>query len=359
MIGALFRLLAMGAMLAICAGVALVVYSALGNASLLGSWLPTDWAGPVSGSPQRVTFTVEPGQSAGAVGEELERRGLIRSPLIFRWEVESRGIGNKLEAGEYELSPSMSTAEIVAVLARGASRRGASLTVLEGWRVDQLALRMEELGMASAEDVMRRAHAPRDFGLIPPDPSARSLEGYLFPDTYEVDPKSDPNQLLEKMLAQFERRFGEQLRRKAESRGLSMHQAVVLASIVERETAISSERPLVASVYLNRLAMGMKLQADPTVQYALASLDLQRARSGGFWKKELTLDDLQVDSAFNTYQNTGLPPAPICNPGLDSLTAVVEPAQTRYLYFVARGDGSHVFAETSEEHLANVRRYGP
>jgi len=160
------------------------------------------------------------------------------------------------------------------------------------------------------------------------------------------------------MLAAFDTQVTPELRQAMQASDLTLHEAVTLASIVEREAVRPEERPLIAGVFLNRLRLGMSLGADPTVQYALAS-DPASVERFGFWKQGLTTEDLQVDSAYNTYVNGGLPPGPIANPGLASLEAVAHPAQTSYLYFVARQDGSHVFAETLEEHLRNVEEYQP
>ena len=161
---------------------------------------------------------------------------------------------------------------------------------------------------------------------------------------------------MRRMLAAFDAQATPELRQAIQASGLSLHEAVTLASIVEREAVLPEERPIIASVFLNRLRLGMPLEADPTVQYALAS-DPASVERFGFWKQGLTTEDLQVDSPYNTYVNGGLPPGPIANPGLASLEAVAHPAQTSYLYFVARNDGSHVFAETLEEHLRNVEKY--
>jgi UPF0755 protein len=354
---AIARLVAILISLVVCLGAGVFVYVSLGNVPPLGQLLPTDWDRPMSDTHQREAFQVKSGQSATAIGEELERRGLIRSSLAFRWEVQSKGVGAHLGAGDYELSPSMSTREIVAVLARGAASAGTRVTILEGWRADQVALRIEQFGLGQAELLLRIVRAPREHGLTPPDTGATTLEGYLFPETYEFEPGSRPDQILQAMIGQFNRRFDEALRGQAAGRGLTLGQAVTLASIIEREAAEPSERPIVASVFHNRLSVGMKLDADPTVQYAVDGLNLRAAATYGFWKRELTLDDLQVDSPYNTYRLAGLPPGPICSPGLDSLKAAVSPAQTRYLYFVARGDGTHAFAETEQEHQVNVQRY--
>jgi len=153
-----------------CAAAGLLVYSALGKQPLLGRFSQVGLDGPVGGSSEPQIFTIEPGQSASSIGEELQRRGLIRSSLAFRWQVESRGIGSKLGAGDYQLSPSMSTDEIVSVLAKGASRHGIILTIPEGWRAEQLAMHVEELHLGKAQDVVQLVRAPREYGLSPPDP---------------------------------------------------------------------------------------------------------------------------------------------------------------------------------------------
>ena len=354
---ALVRLFVLLLALALCAGVALVVYVALGQGPSIAGLVPTGLDGPVSTDPRRETFTIRAGQSAAEIGEELERRELIRSALAFRFEIESRGVGNKLGAGDYDLSPSMPTAEIVAVLARGAVAHGKGFTVIEGWRAEQIARRADELQVGRGEEILRLIQQPRENGLLPPDANATSLEGYLFPETYEFDPKATSRDIVETMLRQFDRRVDESLRAQAAVRGMTLAQIVTLASIVEREAAQPAERPLVASVFANRLAANMMLQADPTVQYAVASRDIQAAQEFAFWKRDLTQQDLRLASPYNTYQVAGLPPGPICNPGLDALRAAIAPAESKYFYFVARGDGSHAFAETLDEHVANVQRF--
>lgn len=306
-----------------------------------------------------MTFTVQPGQSAAQIGEELQARGLIRSALTFRTIVETRGVSAKIEAGDYQLSPSMTTSEVVTVLSRGASQSGIRVTIPEGWRAEQAAQKIEAVGIAPADTILDLVRSGAGLPLAEPPPPGQSLEGYLFPETYEVPQGASPRALLEMMTRQFDKAVTPKLRQQYAARGLTLHQAVTLASIVEREAAIPAEQPLIASVYLNRLARDIPLQADPTVQFAVASAHLAEALGFGFWKHELTLDDLRLASPYNTYVARGLPPGPICSPGLAALEAVANPADTDYLYFVARGDGSHVFARTDQEHAANVERYRP
>ena len=360
-------------------GVGVGVYGVLGDLPGTIRGVAARWDTPVSDDQTRRTFVVRPGQSAAEIGEELHGQGLIRSPFIFRMLVEGRGVGERIESGEYQLSPSMTTNEIVTVLARGAAQRGITLTIPEGWRAEQAAQKVEALGLGTAGEFMAvvragpaglprptaspgpgasgggatPANGPRLADLVP---AGQSLEGYLFPDTYEVAKDADVRMLVEMMTRQFERKFTPLLPRAASS-GLSAHQLVTLASIVERVAARPAEQPVIASVYLNRLKAGMPLQADPTVQFAVANANPGEALGFGFWKQELTAADLRINSPYNTYVNRGLPPGPICSPGAAAIEAVVNPAQTDYYYFVARGDGSHAFARTEPEHRANVERH--
>jgi UPF0755 protein len=231
-------------------------------------------------------------------------------------------------------------------------------TIPEGWRSEQIADRLQATGFASRDDFLRAVAAPAGvpgFDLLGNPPPPR-LEGYLFPETYQVPQPVAGTRAAEMMLRMFNQKVGDELRT-ASPGNLSSREVLILASIVEREAKVPAERPTIASVYLNRLAAGLPLQADPTVQYAVASHDGPAAAAYGYWKG-LEPADLQIDSPYNTYLNPGLPPGPICNPGEASIKAVLQPARTDYLYFVARTDGSgeHLFARTLEEHNANVTR---
>ncbi len=349
------------------------MYSVLGDLPAVLRGVAERWDAPVGADQTRQTFVVRPGQSAAEIGEELAGRGLIRSPLVFRMLVESRGVGSRIESGEYQLSPSMTTNEVVTVLSRGAVQRGLTLTIPEGWRAEQAAQKVEALGLGTAGEFMALVRAG-PAGLAAPAasdgsapvsgprlatviPTGQSLEGYLFPDTYEIDKQADMRTVVDTMTRQFERRFTPQFRERAAKSGLSIHEVVTLASIVEREAARPAEQPTIASVYLNRLKIDMPLQADPTVQFAVAQANLGEAVGFGFWKSELTAADLRLDSPYNTYVRRGLPPGPICSPGADAVEAVIQPAETEYYYFVARGDGSHAFARTEPEHQANVEHH--
>ncbi|MBX5489946.1 MAG: endolytic transglycosylase MltG [Chloroflexi bacterium] len=343
---------------ALIAGAALSVYAVAGR--VLGQ-LRDQIGGidaPVSDDPTPVLFRVEPGQSAAEIGRALEEQGLIRSARVFRILVERAGVGGQLAAGEYELRRSWSTSEIVDVLARGRVRRPAGLTIPEGWRAEEIAWKLDQQQPGAGARFLEIVYETDDYRATLGLDAGSSLEGFLFPDTYEWRPDQPVDVLVSKMVAQFLTRFDQGLREAAAARGLSLREVVTLASIVEREAAVPEERPLIAAVYLNRLAQGMPLQADPTVQYAVAAARVP-APGSLLWKSELSAEDLAKPSPYNTYARAGLPPGPICNPGLAALRAVVQPAATDALYFVARGDGTHVFAESADEHARNVQRYQP
>jgi UPF0755 protein len=308
--------------------------------------------------PALITVTIPPGSTAGDIGAQLQQLGLVRSSLFFRYAADQAGVGSDLAAGDYELSKSMSTTEIVQVLAKGEVKRGLVATIPEGWRSEQIADRLQATGFATRDDFLKAVAAPQSVPSVDvlPQPAVPRLEGYLFPETYQVPQQVSGSQAAELMVRMFTQRVGDEVRTPSDSK-LSPQDVITLASIVEREAKVASERPIIASVYLNRLAKDMPLQADPTVQYAVATRDGSAASGYDYWRA-LTPDDLTINSPYNTYVHSGLPPGPICNPGQASIQAVLQPAKTDYLYFVATTDGSgtHLFARTLDEHNANVAK---
>ena len=319
-------------------------------------------ADPSDGS--EVTFVIEPGESVSQVADSLQDAGLIRDATVFRRLAQYHGADSSIEAGVYALRPNMTMEEIMDELQHG---RIATITVTipEGWRSEEVAALLEESGIVPAEAFLQVVRGGIDvldttsygFLMDRPEGSPPGLEGYLFPDTYQFPKESEPTRVVEIMLQNWDRRVSADLREKAAARGMTLYEVVTLASIVEREAVVDEERATIAGVYLNRLARDMRLEADPTVQYALG----QDAATGRWWTP-LTTDQVQnTDSPYNTYRVEGLPPGPICNPGLAAIQAVVNPEPTDYIYFVANkraGDGSHVFALTFDEHVANVQQYG-
>ncbi|GIW05354.1 MAG: aminodeoxychorismate lyase [Dehalococcoidia bacterium] len=346
------------AVLALCACVTAAVVPMVSTEAGLGGVVEL-LDRPVALDPTPVEFTVEPGDDAGTIARRLKEQGLINDERVFRYLASSSGLGTAIQSGQYELSRDMTSRAILEKFARGEVRL-RTFTVPEGWQVPEVLVALEKQGVGSdaalAAALAQLTTAPPAGSLAAARPAGQSLEGYLFPETYRVSREVTPAEALNVMLRQLDVAFTPELRAAVAARGLTPHQALTLASIVEREAVKPEEQPIIAAVFLNRLRLGMPLQADPTVQFALAQDPVRRARDG-YWKKDLTVQDLAIDSPYNTYRVTGLPPGPICNPGLGALRAVAAPADVDYLYFVARPDGSHAFARTLAEHNANVARY--
>lgn len=307
---------------------------------------------------QSITFEVHQGESAALIATRLKSAGIIQSAELFQELTALEGLQNGLAAGQYQLSPHLPTAEVIAELHRG-NGTAFRVTIPEGKRIDEVAAILQQAGVVSAQaflNAVKNGHYTYDF--LADDPPGAGLEGYIFPDTYSFPKHNSAQAVVNTMLKDFGQRLTPALRTAFKQEGLTIHQAVTLASIVEREAEAPSERATIASVYFNRIHDGMFLDADPTVQFALAS-NPKNVAAYGWWKKNLTLPDLKVDSPYNTYIHTGLPPGPIANPGLASLEAVAHPASTNYLYFVAKGDGTHAFSETLAEQQANIAKYQP
>ncbi len=306
------------------------------------------------GTGQPVTFVVEEGISGSQIARDLEDARVISDRNRFEALAKLTGGSADLKAGCYVFAERTPAAEVIVRLREGITSL-ASLAVPEGRRVEEIGTALERVGITTTE-AWRTAldGAPRD--ILPEAPPGDSLNGYLFPATYPVECRADAPRMVEAMLEAFSARVTPELVEEAKTKGLSLHQVVTLASIVEREAAVRSEQPVIASVFLNRLDEGMPLQADPTVQYAIATT-APPAGDGTWWKSGLTEADLGFESPYNTYLHRGLPPGPIANPGIDAILAVIRPAKTDYLYFVAKGDGTHAFATTLAEHNANVERY--
>jgi UPF0755 protein len=306
--------------------------------------------------PTVVTFTVAAGEPFGAVAERLRSRGLIRDAATFGLLARRQGLDRGMQAGEHRLRRDMTAEEVLAGLqvARGASQR---VTLPEGRRAEETAQLLADAGLVDKGAFLALVGEGRATGVAAERPAGTGLEGYLFPDTYEFAPEAGAAAVLSKLLETFEARLTPELQAAAQAAGLSTYELVTLASIVERETGAPAERPQVARVYLNRLqAPPYLLNADPTVQYGLG----YQADTGSWWKRPLLLDDLRSESAYNSYVHPGLPPGPIASPGLAALEAVAHPADGPWMYFVANDvacDGTHVFAETYDEHLANIQQY--
>lgn len=282
------------------------------------------------GAPVRVE--IPEGLSARQTAQLLAERRVAPSSLVFRVFLKIAGLERSLKPGSYTLREGEWPWRVARRLTQGLTD-DVKVTIPEGFRASQIAERLEALGVADAKEFERVV-------------STRRLEGKLFASTYHFPPGYGAERAADKMVSEFMREIGAAYAAASPRPRLRLEEALVLASIVEREAVLKQERPVIAAVYLNRLRKRMPLQADPTVQYAL-----------GRWKKGLTKDDLALDSPYNTYRRLGLPPGPICSPGLESFLAVLRPAGTQALYFVADARGGHVFSETNEEHSEARRLY--
>jgi len=296
------------------------------------------------GAPAR-RLHVPVGANADSIGRDLQAMGLTRHALLFRVLARSRGVSGKLKAGEYSLQGPLTLGQVLDMLVRGEVVRRL-ITVPEGRTEAEIADIVKGQGLDRAAFL----EAAADTSLIRDlDPEARDLEGYLFPDTYDLPQTPDaPRALVHRMVQRFRAVVGPQLGAIRET-GLTIRQVVTLASIVELETGRPEERSRVAAVFLNRLHKGMLLQTDPSIIYAL--------KKAGRWDGDIRWADLKLDSPYNTYLHAGLPPGPIGCPGRESILAVIEPAPTKELYFVSRNDGTHEFNETLAAHNRAVDRY--
>ena len=312
-----------------------------------GVWAYVNLGRPFKGYEGAEQFVEIPaGRGLSGIGKSLADAGVVRSSETFRLALWLSGSGRRLQAGEYRFDRPLTAAEVVDKLAKGEVYVRA-VTFREGLTVREMAVVFETSGFGTAADFIA---ASKNASLITDlDPEARDLEGYLFPDTYTLPRSTTAVQLVERMVNRFQKAATPELREAATARGLSLRQLVTLASLVEKETAKAEERPVVSGVYTNRLKIGMGLQCDPTVIYALML--------AGRYDGNIRKGDLQIDSPYNTYRYAGLPPGPIAAPGEASLHAAANPADVPYLYFVSRNDGSHVFSTTLDEHNRNVNEF--
>lgn len=299
-----------------------------------------------------VRFEIEPGETVSHVASALQKNQLIPDAQSFRDYLVYSGLDSSLRSGAYRVPSGLSPVQLAFSFQSGEYLE-LTFSTIPGWRSEEVAASLSSSGLsASPVEFLSIVRNP-PASLVPPSLGPlTSLEGFLFPGQYPLPRDAGAGDVIQVMLAQFDRKVDSNTRVAISAQGLTLTEAVTLASIVEKEAILDSEKPLIASVFLNRLRAGMPLQSDATVQYALAN----QPGAGVWWKSPLSASDLKVDSPFNTYLHPGLPPSPICNPGLPSIEAVAHPASTDYLYFRAKCDGSgeHAFSKTYEEQLANA-----
>ncbi len=323
---------------------------ALAGTAILGKLYFNALITPVDPSKKgsEVVLNIPPNASGAYISHKLYQAGLTRGPEVFKLYARYKGITGKLKPGKYVFNPAQPLEEIAAALVAGPPDK-ITFTVPEGYNFRQLVDMLSGRGLIDRGKFISLV-SQEDFNypfLEGVTPNGQRLEGYLFPDTYHIGSRTTEKEIIEMML----KRFKDELLKinfteKTSRLGLSIHEAVTLASMVEREARVDSERPLIAGVMLNRLQRGMMLQIDATVEYAL-----------GGHRDKIYYKDLETDSPYNTYKNNGLPPGPISFPGGASLKAVANPVTTDYLYYVAKPDGTHAFAKTLSEHNANKAKY--
>jgi UPF0755 protein len=302
------------------------------------------------------TISITDTDDVDDVAEKLQDSGLIATDLHFkaRMRIESKS----LEPGTYRLTKGQPVSEIIELItaeesvARTEDNPTLSITVVEGWRTEQIAEELDRLGLNGGYDAFMEAveNFPSDaYDFLADRPDPTSLEGYLFPDTYNFKADTPPEDIIDSMLANFDAKITPDMRQRVSEMGLTLNQVLIFASLVEREAQVGDERPIIADVYLTRFQEGgWTLDADPTVQYAIGTK--------GNWWPEIDGDDLEVESPYNTYRNEGLPPTPIANPGYSSIEGVLFPSDSGYYFFVAKEDGSgmHFFAYSLDAHNQNV-----
>lgn len=289
--------------------------------------------------------TVEPGMGASQVLQTLEKEGVLADAKLARTYLIYFMGDPKIQAGEYRFKGPLTTARVLRMLVKG-EIVNRSVTIIEGLTLEEIADQLARAKFGRREVFLDLMRSPRLVADL--DPDAPDLEGYLFPETYSFASATSEKEVVETLVRTFRRRFESDVR-PLMAPGKSVRQVVTLASIVEKEARVPSERPLIAAVYRNRLDRRIGLAADPTVIYALKRL--------GRWNGNIRREDLRMESPYNTYRYAGLPPGPICSPGLASLEAAARPSDVPYLYFVSRNDGTHVFAETLAEHNKNVETW--
>lgn len=312
-------------------------------------WYSSMLTQPLDPGGSKQPFAIQPGEGVPSIAIRLEEVGLIRSAAAFRAYLVYTGLDTSIQAGDYNLSPAQSIVDIAREL-QDATPEQITFVILPGWRMEEIATSLSTSGLNISPDEFLAAarSAPPGLDFLP---ASTSSEGFLYPDVYILPRETTAEALIGEFLRNFSLHLTIDLREGFARQGLDVYQAVTLASIVQREAVVPDERAQIASVFYNRLRSDMKLDTDPTVQYALGF----NAAQGTWWTNPLSTADLQFNSPYNTYIYTGLPPGPIANPSLSALRAVAFPADTPYYFFRARCDGSglHNFAITFEEHLQN------
>lgn len=300
-------------------------------------FLPLYWnsllAAPNKESTKKI-FVINKNQATREIAKNLKDQGFIRSELAFIIYTRLKGKAQNLQAGDFKLSSDLNTAQVVEILTKG--RIDQWLTIPEGWRIEEIAQRIA-----------------KEFDIPESEFLKVAKEGYMFPDTYLIPNRATAKEIAVIMKKNFDDRFNNDLRQEARKQKLTEEEIIILASVVERESKTKEERPIIAAILWKRFNEGFPLQADATIQYALGYQPEEKT----WWKKNLTESDLKIDSPYNSRERLGLPPSPICNPGLDSIKAVIFPQNSPYYYYLHDSSGKVYYAQTLEEHNENIFKY--
>lgn len=300
-----------------------------------------------------VEMTIEEGSSVPVIAEELYTAGVIRGPFLFKLYAKLSGKAEELQAGDYTFPEQISIVDAVDYLTGGGASGDVSITIIEGWNSDEIETYLLEQGLEMSDFAERASDGEfvnASMKIFQDIPTEASLEGFLFPDTYSVLPDATSADVIGKMLHNFEKKVTDEMWKQIEKSEYSFYEILTLASIIEKEVRTNEERRIVAGIFLKRLEDGHPLESDATVNY-ITGKNTTRA----------TVEDIAIESAYNTYKNVGLPPGPISNPGIDAIQAVLEPAETAYYYFLTtpEPEGKAIFSKTFEEHLQNKAKYYP
>ena len=297
-----------------------------------------------------IVVDIPMGSTVSSVADILKENNLIKNEVLFKLNFKMKNNASHMKSGKYLLSQKLSNSDIIEKLVSGEIYRdGIKVTIPEGSTSNEIIALLVKNELGKKEDFEKLVSNPSefysDFEFLD-QKDIKSLEGFLYPSTYYFDKDTKPKDIIKEMLSLFDKSYTDKLKKKQKERNMTLQEVVNLASIVEKEAVIDEDRPIIASVFYNRLEIGMPLQSDATLQYIFETR-----------KKSITYNDLKIDSPYNTYIKKGLPPTPIANPSIKSIEAVLEPSNTDYLYFVASIDGGNVYSKTYEEHKTNVNKY--
>ncbi|PIZ57246.1 endolytic transglycosylase MltG [bacterium (Candidatus Torokbacteria) CG_4_10_14_0_2_um_filter_35_8] len=315
-------------------------------------WIQYKINKPLNADTTLRVFMIREGEGSTEIGEALEKERFISSKFYFYIYIWQNNVYNNLKPGEYELASSMNIPEITEVLTKGTAKPDAfTITILEGWTNEDIAEYLEKKELVPKDDFFKQVSGQQgkftsSYEFLIDKPEDKNLQGYLFPDTYKVSAKQGTEYIVKKILDNFDRKFSGEFREEVGRQGKTIFEIVTIASILEREVKTEEDKKIIAGIFYKRLKEDKFLQSCATVEYILQTK-----------KRILSYEDTRIDSPYNTYINKGLPPGPICNPGLDSIKAVIYPESTDYLFFLSTEEGEIIYSKTDEEHAENKEKY--